>query len=467
MMAYSWIYRLTNKVRLLCYPILGNSLFRLAKDGEVCGKMIMMHKAILLSARWVLGIAFFLGLSGCLAPIALEQAVMLYDEKVSQIKAKLHLLNVLRARHNLPIHYSTVESIAEEFTFESSIGFGGRRFTHSNKVVGGNFYDFSLGGTVSESPVIKIVPIQSRDYAHRILTPLDEKKMYLLALQGTTRLKNLLQLMSVGAGLCDDYAKCKYLHYFPNFPNQYDSRVFRRIGEFLAGLAPDGDLYLGPLPPLEEAAPANTCKSKKDKDNCNNRIGRILISNYDPSLLPSDELKELSKEMARFEPHWLKVDIKKNHPGGRCAFRGWFQLRSFRGVLDFMATENVKPRDPTKETSKQKITRQKGEELLACFDRGDGDIVNTAKENAPKQTNGVSKLSNPPKIETSKNFFTLNETLFTPDNAAFAVSFRGKIYSIPYDSTTDLKTLQALNMLFEMTLTDVEIKQGLPITIAK
>ncbi len=75
----------------------------------------------------VFGLILFSGLylGGCASPIALHRAVIEYDRTVSRIETELLLLNIARARHHQPIHFTGVSSIATAFDFRVNTGITG------------------------------------------------------------------------------------------------------------------------------------------------------------------------------------------------------------------------------------------------------------------------------------------------------------------------------------------------------
>src|ERR1051325_9723 len=70
----------------------------------------------------LLGIVF---LTGCLSPIAMHRAVIEYDRTTSRVEAELLLLNIARARHYRPVHFTAVSSVAATFDFRVSAGITG------------------------------------------------------------------------------------------------------------------------------------------------------------------------------------------------------------------------------------------------------------------------------------------------------------------------------------------------------
>ena len=56
-------------------------------------------------------------LSGCVSPMALNRAVITYDEAVTDAGSQQLLINIVRAARNQPIHFTAVSSIAATFNF--------------------------------------------------------------------------------------------------------------------------------------------------------------------------------------------------------------------------------------------------------------------------------------------------------------------------------------------------------------
>ncbi|SFN06211.1 hypothetical protein [Nitrosomonas communis] len=72
--------------------------------------------------RLSLCVLFIFIFSGCLSPITLNRAVMAYDEATVNADAKLLLVNIARARHHLPLHFTRVSAIAATFNFSANAG---------------------------------------------------------------------------------------------------------------------------------------------------------------------------------------------------------------------------------------------------------------------------------------------------------------------------------------------------------
>ena len=61
-------------------------------------------------------------LSGCLSPIALNRAAVVYDEAVTTAMSEQLLINIARALHHQPLHFTRVSNIAATFDFRFSAG---------------------------------------------------------------------------------------------------------------------------------------------------------------------------------------------------------------------------------------------------------------------------------------------------------------------------------------------------------
>jgi hypothetical protein len=55
----------------------------------------------------------------------MHRAVIEYDRTVSYVEADLLLLNIARARHHRPVHFTAVSSVAATFDFRTSAGIRG------------------------------------------------------------------------------------------------------------------------------------------------------------------------------------------------------------------------------------------------------------------------------------------------------------------------------------------------------
>ena len=66
------------------------------------------------------------GVAGCASTLALDRAVVAYDTTTADSVAQQLLLNIARARHNQPMHFTGISSVAATYKFSVNAGFGGR-----------------------------------------------------------------------------------------------------------------------------------------------------------------------------------------------------------------------------------------------------------------------------------------------------------------------------------------------------
>jgi len=144
-------------------------------------------------------LALLISLGGCLSPIALHQAVLEYDRTVNRVQAEMLLLNIARARHSLPIHFTGISSIAATFEFRANAGIAGV----IAKSPGINTLAPALSTSVSENPTVSIIPIQGEEFMKRLLTPMDESKFEFFIHQGVEP-AILLRLMARGIVVEED-----------------------------------------------------------------------------------------------------------------------------------------------------------------------------------------------------------------------------------------------------------------------
>jgi len=126
----------------------------------------------------LLSISFISMISGCLSPMTLNRAVVAYDEAVVSAEAKQLLINIARAQHHQPVHFTRVSNIAATFDFTANAGATPALTGDS----GGRLLPF-FGGSVSESPTFSIVPIEGEEFMRRLLTPFHQSKLTLLLRQ--------------------------------------------------------------------------------------------------------------------------------------------------------------------------------------------------------------------------------------------------------------------------------------------
>ena len=128
--------------------------------------------------RSLLFVLLIFMLSGCLSPITLNRAVVVYDEAVTNAESKQLLINIARAQHHEPIHFTRVSNIAATFDFRFSAG-----ATPALTGDAGRALVPIFGGSVAENPTFSIVPIEGEEFTKRLLTPFHQNKLTLLLRQ--------------------------------------------------------------------------------------------------------------------------------------------------------------------------------------------------------------------------------------------------------------------------------------------
>lgn len=121
---------------------------------------------------------FVVTLSGCLSPITLNRAVNAYDEAVVNADAKQLLVNIARAQHHQPLHFTRVSTIAATFDFSANAG-----ATPALTGERGGMLVPIFGGGISENPTFSIDPIASDEFTQRLLTPFSQHKLTMLLRQ--------------------------------------------------------------------------------------------------------------------------------------------------------------------------------------------------------------------------------------------------------------------------------------------
>jgi hypothetical protein len=162
--------------------------------------------------------------------------------------------------------------------------------------------------------------------------------------------------------------------------------------------------------------------------------GRTVITNYDPMQLPNEERRLLHEEAQRYPRNYILIDIRPDGPGGEYPLHGFLVIRSFNKIMRFLANGIAADR-----------------EFPVNPDDRTGEVALN-----PVQTMNI--------VETDSR----------PDDAAFAVKFENRWYSIAKASREDrtldpwnLGTFRVLAQLYQMTVTDISKTPTPAITIAK
>ena len=397
---------------------------------------ILSHSLLLVMVPLILLLT-----TGCVSPPTIERAGIEYDRAVNNVILEQLLLNIARARFHHPIHFTVITSVAATFDFRMNAGVG-----HSLESLTGMTILPIAGGMVAENPTVSIVPVEGEEFTKRLLTPLDETKFYFLFRQGVD-LSALLRLMAREfqvAGGQEDRG-------YANDPEKSDEyREFRRRVLHLSALNETRTLYVEPMVfeqtwelPLESPEAFHALEKgyhvahNPDSKTYQLRrqvIGRVVITNYNPAILSNEIRYHLHVEASKLPPNQILVDLRPGYPGGEYAFRGSFKLRSFNGILLFLA----------------------------------GGIAEEPEFSVDKDSRSGPTRFNPAKT------LEIVESEGSPNDVAFKVNYSGRTYAILGHKTDEslptrwnLEAFRVLYQLFQMTVTDVSKTLTPSITIAK
>jgi hypothetical protein len=291
--------------------------------------------------------AVVLSASGCASTIALDHAVMAYDTTTADSVSKQLLLNIARAHHNQPMHFTAISNIAATYRFSISAGVGpaltGER---------GGLLVPIVGGSAEENPTISISPMQGEEFTQRLLTPFQEQKLTLLLRQGYD-VDALLRLMGAEIHLEHDGPGNVTMH--NNRPSDREGYpIFRRVVAHLSAIQDRHALHVEPLHfqytwtvPADSVTPESFESIYKgfsltyDADTRAYRVsrrinGRVMISNYDPAVLSNEERFRLHEKAEEAPFNDVLIDIRPGHTGGEFPLHGRLRLRSFHEVLTFI-----------------------------------------------------------------------------------------------------------------------------------
>lgn len=367
----------------------------------------------------------------------MHRAVLEYDRTVSQVESELLLLNIARARHHRPVHFTAVSSVAATFDFRTNAGiragFGHVSDSAERPV------NLEYGVSVAENPTVTIVPISGEEFTKRILRPLEESHFDFLAHQGFD-INMILRLMARGMILEDGEKGRIVLFNTPGRREEYAD--FRKRLLHLASLQQSRTLYIEPLSyeepfpvALDRALTPAEVVAALDKGYrwslgpqpnfqilTRKVVGRLVIANYEPWRLSNEERHMLNEEIQRFPLDHVFVDIRPGFPGGEWPMRGVIQLRSFNAIIGFVA---------------RGISEEPG--FHVDPDRRTGSVA-----------------MNPDHV------LDIDETASAPKDTQFSVQFEGTYYSIskfPISGgmvpSWNQESFSVLANLFQMTVTDV------------
>ena len=284
----------------------------------------------------------------CAKSVPLERGVLAYDRAISTVQAKELLLNIARARHDLPLHFTAISSIAATYKVSASAGFGPTMTGESGFLV----VPFANAGG-EENPTITIAPLQGEEFTQRLLTPLHESRVTMLLQQGYD-VDALLRLIGSELHLARE-GDPQDVEVFPNRPsNREGYQAFRRVVAHLSWIQDQHALRVEPLVlryewtlPAASVTPdafqglyrdfSITHDAGTGEYHLARQVpGRVIVANYDPALLPETERVTLNAEASRAEQDEVLIDIRRGHLGGQFPVHGQLRLRSFHEVLSFI-----------------------------------------------------------------------------------------------------------------------------------
>ena len=288
------------------------------------------------------------GISGCAShsTLALDRAVMAYDRGVVDLVSKLLLMNIARAYRDEPMHFTTVSSIAATYNVQISGGIG--------PAATGEYGYLPMpfiSGTSGENPTLSLTPMQGEEFTQRLLTPFEESKLTMLLRQGYD-VDALLRLIAAEIFVTEAGRErsCS------NRPGDRAGYVaFRRMVAHLSSVQDRHTLRAEPLQftlqrkiASGNATPEDLAATKEDPAAvryeaatqtyyvASRVVGRVIITNYNYSMLPTDDLVALHKEASRLPATDVLIDIRSAYPGGELPIHGVLRLRSFLNVLSFL-----------------------------------------------------------------------------------------------------------------------------------
>jgi hypothetical protein len=271
--------------------------------------------------------------------------VIAYDDAITEAQSKQLLVNIARAQHHQPIHFTGVSNVAATFDFRFTAGATPALTGDASRTILP-----VIGGSVAENPTISIAPIEGEEFTKRLLTPFHEAKLTLLLRQGID-IDLLLRLMAKELRINHRDGAIAYRN-DPSDKTGYE--MFRRVVLHLSAIQDHNSLYVEPLS-IERSwtIPADSVTAEGFKSleqeyevayNAQDKTftlrkpveGGTLITNYDPRLLSPEEQVRLQHGSEPGLAHDVTFDIRSGHYGGDWPMTGNFRLRSFNAMLNFL-----------------------------------------------------------------------------------------------------------------------------------
>ena len=388
---------------------------------------------------WALVFLCAAGLTGCLAPLTLEGDVLSYDESLNNILSRELLLNIARASHRDPIHFTSIANIAATYNFQMNAG-----MTSALTGESGGLLVPTFGIGAAENPTISIVPIEGEEFTKRLLTPFTADKLTLMLRQHYDI--DLLLRLAVGELRMPRQGKDVSFRNEPSDMVGYP--IFRRVVLHLSSIQDSNDLYIEPLIfrrtwtlPAESMTPEGlqalehdevTVKFDEDKRlyRLSARVtGRSVITNYDPELLPDEEKIRINEAALKGPPNEVVIDIRPGYAGGEYPLTGKLRLRSFFSILDFL-----------------------------------GQTIGDAPEYFVERDPRTAEVAQNP-----NSTLDILEDEDKPDGADLTVYYKGRYYAVAPDKDYpwNASGFQLLHQIFQMAVSELPKTAGPSITIAK
>ena len=278
-------------------------------------------------------------------PPTLNRVVLAYDEAITNALSKQLLINIARAQHHEPVHFTGVSNVAATFDFRISAGATPMLTGEHGRTLVPIF-----GGSIAENPTISISPIEGEEFTKRLLTPFQESKLNLLLRQGID-IDLLLRLMAKELRLKEKGIEVAYRN-DPADTNGYE--MFRKVVLHLSAIQDANHLYAEALTfertwtiPAESVTAEGFSALEQQYLITYNSAdltytlrkpisGRILITNYDPATLPEQERIRLHETADQRPVNDVSFDVRAGYYGGDWPLHGDFRLRSFNAMLNFL-----------------------------------------------------------------------------------------------------------------------------------
>lgn len=294
-----------------------------------------------------LGGVLVVACGGCLPALQLNRTLATYDAVATDAVCRQLLLNMARAHHNEPLHFTALSNIAATYSLQLNAG-----ATPPLGGVEGGAGSLSpiFGGSWTDNPTLSIVPVEGEEFTRRLLAPFPESTLTLLLRQGAD--VDLVLRMMAGEYRTElDGSRVTYA----NKPSDREGyTVFRRVVVHVSSIQDRGALYAEPMiftdrwtvpaasmtpEVLQMFGPEYTVAREPAGGGyriTKRVIGRIVLTNYDPEVLTNDERRALHQEASHNLDDELVVDVRSGHPGGEFPLHGKFRLRSFANMIDFL-----------------------------------------------------------------------------------------------------------------------------------